>query len=424
MPIRILRIHSWDGRIGGAENYVHAIDRALAPRGFESRLLSLVSELPEAAGPGETFLRVPPPTPRRYISDLRSDGPVARAIAQAIREFAPDLVHLHHFDAAFGEVAAALRTTDAPILFTAHDAELVCPNGQLVRPGSIICEGGIRPRCRFTGCPVGWGLPYELAQRAVFDRSVAPRIRAYLCPSESLSRYLTSQGYRPTIHLPSFAALPEMIARAPPPYPEPSAPRTIGFLGRIELYKGLRDLVDAVALLRRRLPGVRLAIAGAGAADLELDRYLAERDLTGATQRYGVVGGAAKEEFFRSIHVLAVPSNKFENTPLSAMEAMARARPVVGTDIGGIPEVLGPDLAGLVVPISDPARLAQVLEALLTDRPRALRLGELARRRALGVYTEDHHVDRLVEVYRTVMDAETLRPRPPLRANPADRLPS
>ncbi|EQD45062.1 glycosyl transferase group 1, partial [mine drainage metagenome] len=288
-------------------------------------------------------------------------------------------------------------------LFTAHDAELVCPNGQLVRPKAIICEGGIRPRCRFTGCSVGWGLPYELAQRAVFDRYVAPRIHSYLCPSDSLCRYLASHGYRPTVHLPSFAALPDPVVRSPPPYPEPSEPPTVGFLGRVELYKGLHDLVDAVALVRRRIPGVRLAIAGAGGADAELDRYLAERGLADASLRYGAIGGPAKEEFFRSIHLLVVCSNKFENTPLSAMEAMARARPVVGTDIGGIPEVLGPDLAGLIVPISDPPRLAKVLEQLLTQRPEAIRLGRLARQRALTVYTEGHHVARLAKVYRDVL---------------------
>ncbi|EQD36270.1 hypothetical protein B2A_12211, partial [mine drainage metagenome] len=185
------------------------------PHGFESRLLSLVSTLPETAVPSETFIPVSPPRPRRYLTDLRSDGPVARAIRRAYREFEPDLIHLHHFDAAFAEVAAALRTTRVPILFTAHDAELVCPNGQLVRPKAIICEGGIRPRCRFTGCSVGWGLPYELAQRAVFDRYVAPRIHSYLCPSDSLCRYLASHGYRPTVHLPSFAALPDPVVRSP-----------------------------------------------------------------------------------------------------------------------------------------------------------------------------------------------------------------
>jgi glycosyltransferase involved in cell wall biosynthesis len=112
-----------------------------------------------------------------------------------------------------------------------------------------------------------------------------------------------------------------------------------------------------------------------------------------------------------------VPSNKFENSSLSAMEAMARARPVVGTDIGGIPEVLGPDLAGLVVPIADPARLAQVMEDLLTHRPEALRLGELARRRALEVYTEARHVDGLVEVYRTVLGSQD---PPPSEMVPTD----
>lgn len=402
-PTKILRIHSWDGPVGGAENYVHAIQRALADRGFDSRLLSLASSPSVPSEPNERYLPIPRPGPRRYLTDLRPRGIFSEALIEEIEEFHPDLIHLHHFDAGFGEVVRALRSTSVPILFTAHDAELVCPNGQLVRPGGTICEGGILPRCQFTGCDVGWGLPYELLQRAAFDRWVAPRIRAYLCPSESLCRYLSSQGYRPTIHLPSFATMPAEVERAPTPYPGPEEPLTVGFLGRLELYKGLRDLVDAMALLQRRLGAVRLRVAGAGSAEEELDRYLIERGVSEITERSGVVRGAAKEEWFRSIHVLAVPSSKFENTPLSAMEAMARGRPVVGTNIGGIPEVLGPDLASLVVPISNPARLAGTLEYVLTHRDDAIDLGQKARSRALSVYTESRHVDQLVEIYRSVL---------------------
>ncbi|MEM0129391.1 MAG: glycosyltransferase family 4 protein [Thermoplasmata archaeon] len=401
--MRILRIHSYDGIEGGAEEYVRAVVDGLARRGIETRVVLLVSHPPENPPANARTLVVPGPGARRAVADLRAGDAIFSALKEEYRTFRPDLVHLHHFDAAFHALARFAAHVDRPLFFTAHDAELVCPNGQLVRPPGIVCEGGILPRCQFTGCPVGLGVPYELVQRYAFDRWVAPRVRAYLCPSTALCRYLEAHGYRPTVHLPSFVRMAEETLRAPTPDPGTGAPPTIGFLGRIEGYKGIDDLLRAFGVVRRILPAARLDLAGGGSGLEPLRARIRAEGLESSVLVRGPVRGPAKEAWFGGVHIVVSPSSRFENTPLSLMEAMAHGRPVVGTDIGGIPEVLGPDLASCVVPMGDVLALAKAIVWLLSNPTERERLGRLARTRALDEYTETRHLGRLVATYEEAL---------------------
>ena len=413
--MRILRVNSWDGAAGGTEVYIRQVTAELDRRGHETRTLNLASGPHAPARPEERYLEMPSLGARRVISDPFPAEKVARFLEENYAEFRPDLVHLHHFRAAFGAVGRFFRNLSAPVVFTAHDSELVCPIGQLVRPGNVICEGGILPRCQFTGCEVGWGLPYELAQRAAFDRDVAPQVRAFLCPSQSIARYLETNGYGPTVHVPSFVEVPAAVEAAPPPLPSAQVPPTIGYLGRVEPYKGLDDLVDAVALLRRAWPAARLTIAGDGSwADATRERAR-QRGVGPAVELPGVVAGRDKEHWFAGLHVLAVPSSRFDNTPLVAMEAMLRARPVVATRIGGIPEVVQDGRTGRTVPFADPTALAAGLAEVFSSPDLARRWGLSGRERALQRFTAEAHLSRLLAVYRAV--SEGLPLPPPLAAS-------
>jgi glycosyltransferase involved in cell wall biosynthesis len=320
-----------------------------------------------------------------------------------VRTFSPDLIHLHRFDAMFTPIARAVSALEIPVVFTAHDAELVCPISTLIRPGGVVCEGGVRPRCMFTGCRVGWGLPYNLWQTQVFDRELAPRIAAYLCPSTLLATYLHENGYRPAIHLPPFARIPESIRAGPYPPPRASEPPTIGYLGRLEPYKGVQDLLRAVTLLAPTEPGVRLTVAGDGGYRGTLERLAHDLGISERVSWRGDLRGADKEAWFRTIDVLAVPSNAWENFGLVALEALTRGRPVVATDFGGLPDVVQNGETGRLVPVSDPPALAEALAEILADRGRAAAWALEGRRRALERFTPELHVERLLAVYRAVL---------------------
>ena len=160
--MRVLRIDSWEGDIGGAQVYVRSVADALTALGHPQHLLNLVPRPSTTPRADEEFLTTAA-TPRgRLAADLGADGTFERTLHAAVDRFRPNLIHLHRFDAMFTPIARALSTLGIPVVFTAHDAELVCPISTLIRPGGIVCEGGVLPRCMFTGCRVGLGVPYNL----------------------------------------------------------------------------------------------------------------------------------------------------------------------------------------------------------------------------------------------------------------------
>ncbi|HZY70942.1 MAG TPA: glycosyltransferase family 4 protein [Thermoplasmata archaeon] len=406
--MRILRVDSWDGVRGGTQSYIRDVTSALALRGHETRLLNLVS-VPEASNdPTVRFVPVPPVGGRRIPHDLLAAPAVEAALAEELSRFRPDLVHLHHFDTGFASIARWVRALRVPVVMTAHDAELVCPISTLVRPGRIICEGGVEVRCLFTGCKVGYGGVYNLLQSESFGANVAPKIRAYLCPSRPLVEYLDRHGFRPAVRLPSFAEIPASVRAAPTPEPPSTAPPTVGYLGRIEPYKGVLDLADAVGRLRSRFPDLRLDIAGEGPFRPKLEEHLRALGLTGTTTFRGRVEGAAKERWFAGIHLLAMPSNAWENFGLVALEALARGRPVVATRVGGIPDIVEDSSTGLLVSISEPEALARAIGRLLEDPGLRDRLGSEGRRRVLDRFTPERHVAALLAVYEAVLRGETI----------------
>jgi len=401
--MRVLRIDSWEGDSGGGQVYVRSVADELAARGHPQHLLNLVTRRPSSPRKDEEFLLTAPTSRGRLAADLGADGEFERVFRAACASFDPELIHLHRFDAMFTPIARALSDLEIPVVFTAHDAEIVCPISTLIQPGGIVCDGGVRVRCLFTGCRVGWGGPYNLWQTRVFDRDLAGRIAAFLCPSSLLTTYLHRNGYRPAVHLPPFARIPDTVWAGAYPPTDPTLPPTIGYLGRLEPYKGVQDLLQAVALLARQEPLVRLTIAGDGGYRSTLENEARSLGISERVVWRGDLRGADKEEWFRSIDVLAVPSNMWENFGLVALEAQTRGRPVVATNFGGLPDVVQDGETGRLVPVSDPPKLAEALGATLADRDRSAAWAREGRRRALERFTPELHVERLLAVYGAVL---------------------
>jgi glycosyltransferase involved in cell wall biosynthesis len=419
--MRVLRIHSWDGQPGGAEEMIRTVSLRLEAAGHPQRIVELVDRPPAGATPLERPLEVPSGGWARLRSDLWGNPRIVRFLTDAYREFRPDIVHLHHYDAGFASIAEALGGFPAPLVFTAHDAELVCPISTLVRPGNVICDGGIRFRCLTTGCEVGWaGGPYNLWQRRSFDKHVAPRVRAYLAPSRSIQGYLERNGYAPAVLIPSFAELPPAATAelAMPPAP---SPRVIGFIGRLEPYKGVQFLLPAVAALAKEFPDLRVRVAGEGSYRGELERLSVRLGIADRVEWLGACRGPEKERFYRGIHLLAVPSNVFENFGLVALEALAWGRPVVATDIGGLPDIVRDGESGRLVPIADTPALTAAVRELLLDPARAGRLGAAGRARVLREFAPELHLERLLALYTTVLSGA---PVPPGSEGDALRRPS
>jgi glycosyltransferase involved in cell wall biosynthesis/GT2 family glycosyltransferase len=178
------------------------------------------------------------------------------------------------------------------------------------------------------------------------------------------------------------------------------APRrhpVVGYAGRLAEHKGVHLLLEAVA----GMPAVRLRVAGDGPLAAGLRERAERPDLAGRVTFVGTVHDDGLADFYRGLDVLAVPSlttpTWVEQFGRVAVEAMAAGVPVVASDSGALPDVVGG--AGVLVPPGDPEALRSALTDVLDDPDLAGRFRRLGLRRAATCDWEAV-ADRYVEMYR------------------------
>ena len=239
--------------------------------------------------------------------------------------------------------------------------------------------------------------PFAWTERYVLDRS-----RYAIAGNSEAVGVLHRKGYRgPARVIPQFGVDPEHFSPCDGAR-DPARPFTIGFVGRFEEEKGLFVLLDALA----ELPGDwRLRLVGDGPLRDGLQAY-AERLGIGARVSIAPwVPSLEVPNVLRGFDVLAVPSltrsSWKEQFGRVLIEAMACRVPVVGSDSGEIPNVIGD--AGLVAPEADAAALRGALARLMADAELRASLSERGRRRVLARYTQQHVAEQTAAVYREMM---------------------
>lgn len=402
--MRILRINDYMGEPGGAEAYIAQISTLLERAGHPQKVFTISnveSLLRYQPLPWEEVFSVRPLGLKRLMEDVVDEPALSNRLREVVEEFKPDIIHLHHFDNLFSPLARFLSAASVPLVMTAHDAKLFCPLSTLTLPDGSNCEGGVLPRCQFTGCTVGRSLPYKIYQSRMFSQDVQPRVRIFLAPSKSTTALLERHGFTPARRLPSFIREP---AQLPPlSQAEPRGTPVIGILTRLHLHKGVQTVLEAFAKVQRRIPVARLIIAGRGPYENALKHRTGELHLEGAVDFPGWIEGEEKEEFFQSIHVLAVPSINYENFPLVSMEAMARCKPVLGALNGGIPDLVVDGVTGRLLPPADVEAWAQAMLEVLAQPSLLQRWGLAGRERYEANFRPRVHLNGLLEVYSSIL---------------------
>jgi len=168
------------------------------------------------------------------------------------------------------------------------------------------------------------------------------------------------------------------------------------YAGRLAPEKGLTTLVRAAALSRQRL-----VLAGSGPEEPAL-RRLAEE--VGADVAF--TGHLDKPELKRLIgeaRALALPSEWYENAPISLLEAYALGRPVIGTRIGGIPELVADGETGMLVEPGNAAMLAEALATLASLPPNArTSLGTAGRDWVAREFSPERYRNRMTDLYEAL----------------------
>jgi glycosyltransferase involved in cell wall biosynthesis len=193
------------------------------------------------------------------------------------------------------------------------------------------------------------------------------------------------------------------------PIPAHEGPTVLTVARMTHPAKGHDDLLEAAVHVQAAIPGVRFLIAGDGPREGELRAQAEARGLSGAVRflgrRHDVPALLAHVDLVCHLALA-------EGMPNAIMEAMAAARPVVATSVGGVPELVRHGVTGLLVPPRDARGAARAIIALLGDRAGAEKLGQAARARVEAEYTTARLAARTSALYETILSHDARYPLP------------
>jgi len=376
---------------GGLEAHVRRLALALHRRGEEVTVLTGG----EPPFPDDGFAvhgarvgldRVPLAYRGRALHPPWPDRTFTAALCDLLDRVEPDVVHAHGW-CEFSAVAAAAGRW--PVVVTLHDHGLRCPKKNLLR-GGVECAHGRGLRC--LACP---GPEQGTAKRIVLAAALgrtAPRLHAGVARYIAVSRHVARRHLEA---LPRGAdrveVIPNFLDPPPEPFTEPGGDQVL-YIGPSDRHKGLAVLLAAWRRMRAATPA-RLVVVGAAADEVAGD--------VDGVEFTGRLSGDATIRRLREAALLVVPSVWPEPCPTVVLEALAAGRPVIGSRIGGIPDLVAHGETGLLVPAGDEAALAGAIASMLADRP-ALAAMARAAHRAAEAFATDAVVPRIVAVYQDV----------------------
>jgi len=403
--MRILNVNKFYYLKGGSERYFFELGRLLEGRGHSVIPFAMQGERNLPSEYGTYFVspvdfRNQRGWPDRLGGTLRIlySLEARRKVRGLIRSTKPQVAHLHNIAHQLSpSILGPMKESGMRIVQTLHDYKLVCPTYRFFAHGHVCerCLGGryfeaVRMRCNegSRGASLVNALEMTLHHTVLHSYRA---VDAFVAPSRFLAQKIVEFGIpeEKVHHLPYYLNLGEFSE-------SPTVGDRIVFVGRLSAEKGLGTLVQAMGDVR----GLPLVVVGEGPLEEDLRRQ-AERVAPGRIQFVGHLDGRALREAVAGARCVVVPSEWYENSPLTIYEAFAMGRPVVGSRIGGIPELVLHEKTGLLFETGSAENLSKALERLADDPRLARTLGRQARAHVETLCDPERHLARLQEAYES-----------------------
>lgn len=294
-----------------------------------------------------------------------------------------------------------LKKRKIPVLFVMHDWICVCPNCTMLSNGQVCekCLGGHFLNCVKQKCVKASAAKSILAATEAYFyrwRGTYDKVDLYIAPSVFLQQKLKKSG---------FTHSPILFLRNPLPQntvyrlPERTENYFLYF-GRLSSEKGILTLLKAV----RKLPEpIELRIAGDGPQRQELEQFVRDNRLEKQVSFGGFQTGQALQNLVERSKCIILPSECYENCPYSIMEAMAKGRPCIVSDQGGLPELVENGKNGFVFEARSTGSLCDAIRKISTvsnEEYSAMCL--YAMHKAEREFNPGRYLERVVQEYQKI----------------------
>lgn len=317
-----------------------------------------------------------------------------------IKEFKPDIAHLHlYYGGLSSSILKVLKNNNVPIVQTIHDYRLLCPANAFLDKRNQICE-----KCKnrfFLQCSI-----YRCLENNIFYSSILTAeayTRKYLIdPLDYVDHFIFVSKFSQRKHIDydkrfsdkssllyNFTFIPERSSL--------NQNRSfLFFFGRLSKEKGLLTLLDAI-----KNTNLNLKIAGNGPLQKDVENYASDFS---HIDYLGYKSGKELEKLINNASYIIVPSEWYENNPMTVLEAFANGRPVIGADIGGIPEIVIDGKTGFLFKSRSTEGLRSKLEeAESLGSAGYSNLIEASRTFAELNFSPESHYNKLMQIYSKVL---------------------
>lgn len=312
----------------------------------------------------------------------------------------PDVAHVHLMWGGMSpSIFGVLKKHNVPLVHTVHDYRMVCPAYTFKNNAGEICEkcgGGKFMNCLKGRCAKGSLVQSVLMTAEMFLRNAKHH------PVDNIAGFVFVSKFAQEKHLQydrKFASARNIVLYN---YTTPVLERTEKkddyylYYGRLSYEKGIPTLLEAFS----KHPELKLKVVGTGPIEAELKEKFAQPNIE-------FVGYKSGEELFslvRDARFVCVPSEWYENNPMTIVEAYSLGTPVIGSRIGGIPEIIAEGKTGYTFECSNLSDLeACIKKADSLTANEYETMANAAYKFYEQNFSEDHHYEELMRFYEEVM---------------------
>jgi glycosyltransferase involved in cell wall biosynthesis len=321
-----------------------------------------------------------------------------RKLRALLQDFSPDVAHLHcvyHHHSP--SILPVLSGAGIPVVMTAHDLKIACPAYKMLNRTGVCerCKEGsvlnvIRHRCVRDSLAASVVVAAESGLQRTMQ-TYRKHLTKVVAPSRFFLEKFVEWGWPRD----KFVYIPNYVdAMRFDPRPEPG--NYFLYFGRLAPEKGVATLMRAAKNV-----GVKLKIAGTGPSEAELHALQAE--LQADIEFLGFKSGVSLHELIREARAVVLPSEWYENAPMSVLESFAFGKPVVGACIGGIPEMIEEGISGWGFASGDEVELTEVLSRVRDMSSATLfQVGRSARELVVSRFNRENYVSEMLALYASL----------------------
>jgi len=317
----------------------------------------------------------------------------------AIDDFKPDVVHVNLFQRHLTySVIEACKEKNIPVVYTAHDLQAVCPASAMLCNGVICtkCLNSSKYNCFKNKCVKNSSLKsllssYELTKYK--DKKVYDMFDLVLSPSDFVGNMIKKDGVDTKIQtLHNFVDINKFNNN------DNRDDNYVFFFGRLSIEKGI---INALKAFSNQDKG-NFYIAGDGPQKQEIEKYIKDNNLEERVKLLGFLSQTQVREYISKCSFVVVPSIWYENCPYSVLETLAIGKPVIGSRIGGIPELIEDGKNGYLYDYDNVDKLSELINQLFNDKKKREEFGKYSRLLAEKNYSIESYYDKIINIYNTL----------------------